>query len=288
MIGQDRYKRRYWVLPQCSGIFVEGTESSEGAKQNRCLLWSLFSVFRIKILTDFFFVFDIVFILCYLGCEVEEEERRRQWATEVIRVKGEQLEQTKPVVSSSTQSTDNDTASQQDKDNLFLQKPGSLSKLSKLLEVGKMGQDSDINTQNSHSFKVPTTASYPSYPASQIVPTQQGLMDKLDTAVPFLLSATQLKSIHWVTQSPQSSLHYDQLSKTLTEKSSQWFSLFPRSPCDESSVTSGSSPPVSSSSPQPIRTKSPSFLSTNPSATDSYNTTPGISNTELPIFQVGG
>uniref|UniRef100_A0A3P8PRB4 Bromodomain adjacent to zinc finger domain 2B n=1 Tax=Astatotilapia calliptera TaxID=8154 RepID=A0A3P8PRB4_ASTCA len=244
MIGQDRYKRRYWVLPQCSGIFVEGTESSEG-----------------------------------------EEERRRQWATEVIRVKGEQLEQTNPVVSSSTQSTDNDTASQQDKDNLFLQKPGSLSKLSKLLEVGKMGQDSDINTQNSHSFKVPTTASYPSYPASQIVPTQQGLMDKLDTAVPFLLSATQLKSIHWVTQSPQSSLHYDQLSKTLTEKSSQWFSLFPRSPCDESSVTSGSSPPVSSSSPQPIRTKSPSFLSTNPSATDSYNTTPGISNTELPIFQ---
>uniref|UniRef100_A0A3P8PR94 Bromodomain adjacent to zinc finger domain 2B n=1 Tax=Astatotilapia calliptera TaxID=8154 RepID=A0A3P8PR94_ASTCA len=209
MIGQDRYKRRYWVLPQCSGIFVEGTESSEGAKQNQCLLWSLFSV--------------------------------------------------------STQSTDNDTASQQDKDNLFLQKPGSLSKLSKLLEVGKMGQDSDINTQNSHSFKVPTTASYPSYPASQIVPTQQGLMDKLDTAVPFLLSATQLKSIHWVTQSPQSSLHYDQLSKTLTEKSSQWFSLFPRSPCDESSVTSGSSPPVSSSSPQPIRTKSPSFLSTNPS-----------------------
>lgn len=238
-----------------------------------------------------FSFFDIIFISCYLGCEVEEEERRRQWATEVIRVKEEQLEETKPVVSSCTQSTDSDTTipeSQQDKDNLFLQKPGSLSKLSKLLEVGKMGQDSDINTQNSHSVKVPTTASYPSYPASQIVPTQQGLMDKLDTAVPFLLSATQLKSIHWVTQSPQSSLHYEQLSTTLTEKSSQWFSLFPRSPCDESSVTSGSSPPVSSSSPQPIRTKSPSFLSTNPSATDSYNSTPGISNTELPVFQVGG
>uniref|UniRef100_A0A669BL35 Bromodomain adjacent to zinc finger domain 2B n=1 Tax=Oreochromis niloticus TaxID=8128 RepID=A0A669BL35_ORENI len=224
MIGQDRYKRRYWVLPQCGGIFVEGTESSEGAIQNR--------------------------------------------------LKEEQLEETKPVVSSCTQSTDSDTTmpeSQQDKDNLFLQKPGSLSKLSKLLEVGKMGQDSDINTQNSHSVKVPTTASYPSYPASQIVPTQQGLMDKLDTAVPFLLSATQLKSIHWVTQSPQSRLHYEHLSKTLTEKSSQWFSLFPRSPCDESSVTSGSSPPVSSSSPQPIRTKSPSFLSTNPSCMHFYS-----------------
>lgn len=33
-IGQDRYKRRYWVLPQCGGVFVEGMESVEGAKQN--------------------------------------------------------------------------------------------------------------------------------------------------------------------------------------------------------------------------------------------------------------
>ena len=28
--GQDRYKRRYWVLPQCGGIYVEGMESGEG------------------------------------------------------------------------------------------------------------------------------------------------------------------------------------------------------------------------------------------------------------------
>jgi len=27
--GQDRYRRRYWVLPKCGGIFVEGLESSE-------------------------------------------------------------------------------------------------------------------------------------------------------------------------------------------------------------------------------------------------------------------
>ncbi|XP_064419840.1 bromodomain adjacent to zinc finger domain protein 2B isoform X20 [Latimeria chalumnae] len=29
MFGQDRYKRRYWVLPQCGGVFVEGMESGE-------------------------------------------------------------------------------------------------------------------------------------------------------------------------------------------------------------------------------------------------------------------
>ncbi|XP_030614359.1 bromodomain adjacent to zinc finger domain protein 2B isoform X2 [Archocentrus centrarchus] len=249
MIGQDRYKRRYWVLPQCGGIFVEGMESGE-------------------------------------GYEVEEE-RRRQRATEVISVKEEQLEEIKPVVSSSTQSTDSGGTMperRQDKDNLFLQKPGCLSKLSKLFEVAKMAQNSDINAQNHHFVKVPTAA-YLSYPASQIVPIQQGLMDKTDTAVSSLLSAIRLKSSRWVTNSPQSSFHYDQLSKILTEKSNQWFSLFPRSPCDESSVTSGSSPPVSSSSPQPIRTKSPSFLSTNSSATDICDSTAGIINTQLHILQ---
>ncbi len=28
-LGQDRYRRRYWVLHQCGGVFVEGMESSE-------------------------------------------------------------------------------------------------------------------------------------------------------------------------------------------------------------------------------------------------------------------
>ena len=27
--GQDRYRRRYWILPKCGGIFVEGLESAE-------------------------------------------------------------------------------------------------------------------------------------------------------------------------------------------------------------------------------------------------------------------
>uniref|UniRef100_A0A3Q1B8Q5 Bromodomain adjacent to zinc finger domain 2B n=1 Tax=Amphiprion ocellaris TaxID=80972 RepID=A0A3Q1B8Q5_AMPOC len=223
MIGQDRYKRRYWVLPRCGGIFVEGMESGEGANQN-------------------------------------------------------------------SQSTDGDTnipGSHQDKDNLFLQKPGSLSKLSELLEVAKMAQDSDFNTQNSNSAEVSTTASYPSYPTSKTVTAQQGLLGKADTSVLSLLSASQLKNSPWMTCSPQSSLHYDQLSKILTEKNNQWFSLLPRSPCDESSVTSGSSPPASSSSPQPIRAKSPSFLSPNPLDTASYNMIAGIDNMQSPILQVG-
>lgn len=223
-----------------------------------------------------------------------EREKKRQRAAQVIRVKEEQLEEAeKPVVSSPAQSTDGDATtpeSQQDKDslNLFLQKPGSFSKLSKLLEVAKMAQDSDINSHNSHSAKVPSAASYPSYPSSQTATTQQGLIDKTDTSVPSLLSAPQIKSSPWIACSPQSILHDDQLSKILTEKSNQWFSLLPRSPCDESSVTSGSSPLASSSPLQTIGTKSPSSLSPNPPATASSGAPAGINNMQSSVLQVGG
>ncbi|XP_036965556.1 bromodomain adjacent to zinc finger domain protein 2B isoform X8 [Acanthopagrus latus] len=238
-IGQDRYKRRYWVLPQCGGIFVEGMESVE-------------------------------------GYEEAEKEKKRPRTAQVIRVKEEQPEETKKL------GTDGDatrTESQQDQDslNLFLQKPGSFSKLSKLLKVAKMAQDSDINSHNSLSAKVPTTASYPSYPTSQTATSQPGLMDKTDTS-PF-------KSNPWITSSPQSILHEDQLSKVLTEKSNQWFSLFPRSPCDEDSVTSGSSPPASSSPLQTISTKSPSSLSPNPSAASSSGAPAGINNMQSSVLQ---
>ncbi|XP_074515535.1 bromodomain adjacent to zinc finger domain protein 2B-like isoform X3 [Sebastes fasciatus] len=249
-IGQDRYKRRYWVFPQCSGVFVEGMESCEGSEE-------------------------------------AEKEKKRQWTAQVIRVKEEQQEETKkPVVSSPAQSTDGDTStpeSQQDKDslNLFLQKPGSFSKLSKLLEVAKMAQDSF----NSRSAKVHTTASYPSYPTSQTATTQQGLTDKTDSSVLSLLSAHQLRSSPWITCSPQSILHEDQLSKMLMEKSNQWFSLLPRSPCDESSFTSDSSPPASSSPQQTFGTKSPSSLSPNPLATASSSAPAGINNMQPSVLQ---
>uniref|UniRef100_UPI0037E82B33 bromodomain adjacent to zinc finger domain protein 2B n=1 Tax=Semicossyphus pulcher TaxID=241346 RepID=UPI0037E82B33 len=223
-IGQDRYKRRYWVLPKCCAIFVEGMESCEGFE------------------------------------EVETEKRQRP--AQVVRVKEEQLEDTN---NPEVPSTDGDTTtpeSQRDKDslNLFLQKPGSFSKLSKLLEVAKMAPDSDVDSHN-HSARVPTTESHPSYPTPQTATaTQQGLIDKTDTSVP-----PQLKGRHLPL------LHDEQLAKILTEKSNQWFSLLPRSPCDESSVTSGSSPQASSSPLQSISNKSPSSLSPDRLATDNSN-----------------
>ncbi|KAM3607451.1 uncharacterized protein V6R79_008004 [Siganus canaliculatus] len=248
-IGQDRYRRRYWVLQPCGEIYVEGMESGE-------------------------------------GYEEDEAEKKRQTTCAAVQVKQEPQEETNMLVDlSPTQNADGNTItpdSLQDKDslNLFLQKPGSLSKLGKLLEVAKLTQSSDINSHNSHSAKVPSATSYLPYPTTPTATSQQGLTDKTDTPVPSLL-----KSSLWQTCGTAPILPDDQLSKILTEKSNQWFSLFPRAPCDESSVTLGSSPPVSSSPLQAVSSKSFSTHSSNPPALASCRVPAGINNMQSPFFQ---
>lgn len=29
-LGMDRFRRRYWAVPSCGGVYVEGAESTEG------------------------------------------------------------------------------------------------------------------------------------------------------------------------------------------------------------------------------------------------------------------
>ncbi|XP_028991601.1 bromodomain adjacent to zinc finger domain protein 2B isoform X2 [Betta splendens] len=245
-IGQDRYKRRYWLLPQCGGVFVEGMESGEG--------W-----------------------------EEVEREKKRQRAAQDFSVKEEQ----NPAGSSTPQSPVGHPAAsgQQDSLNLFLQKPGSLSNLSKLLEEAKTTQDANTD-MNSH--KVSASASYPLYPCSQgglthsppSVTYQQVISaNKTDTPVPSLLRAPQLKGSPWLTCSPQRVPHDDQLTKILN---SQWFSLLPRSPCDEASLTSSctsvsSSPHIST---KPLSSPSPTSV-----ATTNYSASAGINNLPSPVIQ---
>lgn len=205
-----------------------------------------------------------------------EREKKQQRATQDVGVKEEQYEQ-KPAGSSPPQSNPA-ASSHQDSLNLFLQKPGSLSNLSKLLEEAKTSQDSDIDANN---YKYSTNASYPLYPCSQrglthsppSVTYQQVISaNKTDAS---LLSDPQLRSCPWMSCSPQHLLHYDQLTKTLKEKNSQWFSLLPRFPCDEASVASGSC----TSSTKPLS-------SPNSSATLNYSAAAGINNLSSSVLQV--
>ncbi|XP_056322058.1 bromodomain adjacent to zinc finger domain protein 2B [Danio aesculapii] len=153
MLGQDRYKRRYWALPQCGGVFVEALESGDGPEEL-------------------------------------QRERERMKNAPLVQVKEEPSEE-QEIKYNTTEIKHNPT---QDVDslNLFLQKPGSFSKLNRLLEGSKL------------------RASLPSSPDPE------------------------------ANNSYLSNGRNDQLFKVLTERSAQWFSLLPRSPCDGSSLTESS------------------------------------------------
>lgn len=134
---------------------------------------------------------------------------------------------------------------QQSNDDNDLQK--SLSKLGKLHEAAKMEQYSNINAQRTHSTRVSITEPSHSHCTSQT--------DK--TSLSSVLCAAQFNN-NYITYSPQSTQPH-QLPKVFTEKSSEWFSLLPRSPCDDFSVVSNTSCPAFFPSSQLIRTKPSSF-----------------------------
>ncbi|KAM6176071.1 bromodomain adjacent to zinc finger domain protein 2B isoform 2-T2 [Erethizon dorsatum] len=223
MFGQDRYRRRYWILPQCGGIFVEGMESGE-------------------------------------GLEEIAKEREKFKNAESIQIKEEMFETSgDPLNCSNTDHCEQkEDLKEKDNTNLFLQKPGSFSKLSKLLEVAKMSPESDVMTPKPNVSANGCTLSYQNSGKHSLgsIPSTatQNNMEKTDSNLFNPGSGVPGKFY--------SPLPSDQLLKTLTEKNRQWFSLLPRTPCDDTSltcadmstaslVTPQSQPPPKSPSPAP-------------------------------------
>ncbi|XP_064340902.1 bromodomain adjacent to zinc finger domain protein 2B isoform X16 [Camelus dromedarius] len=224
MFGQDRYRRRYWILPQCGGIFVEGMESGEGLE------------------------------------EIAKEREKLKMA-ESIQIKEEIFETSEDTLNCSNPDhcEQKENPKEKDNPNLFLQKPGSFSKLSKLLEVAKMPPESDVMTPKPNSSANGCTLSYQnsgkhSLGSIQSTATQSN-MEKTDSNNLFSTGSSGPGKFY-------SPLPNDQLLKTLTEKNRQWFSLLPRTPCDDTSlthadmsaaslVTPQSQPPSMSPSPAP-------------------------------------
>ncbi|XP_055456943.1 bromodomain adjacent to zinc finger domain protein 2B isoform X4 [Psammomys obesus] len=220
MFGQDRYRRRYWILPQCGGIFVEGMESGEGLE------------------------------------EIAKEKEKLKKA-ESLQIKEEVLETPLDALNCST--TDHceqkDDLKEKDSTNLFLQKPGSFSKLSKLLEVAKMPPELDVITPPKASVSTNGCALPPPSSGKHAL----GALGSLPAAAPGAGKAdAALFSPGSGCAKFYSPLPNDQLLKTLTEKNRQWFSLLPKTPCDDTSLTQADAsaapqaqPPSKSPSPAP-------------------------------------
>ncbi|NXC65871.1 BAZ2B protein, partial [Anhinga anhinga] len=211
MFGQDRYRRRYWILPQCGGIFVEGMESGEGLEEI-----------------------------------AKEKEKLKK--VESMHIKEEEFEtEEKLHCLNTTHCEQKEDLKEKDNTNLFLQKPGSFSKLSKLLEVAKMPPESDVMSPKPNgSAANGCTLSYPSNSKNSLCSLQptvsQSTIEKSDSNNLFSPNASGTGKFYSSPLIPN-----DQLLKTLTEKSRQWFSLLPRIPCDDMSVTHIDTPATTSS-----------------------------------------
>ncbi|XP_006766523.1 PREDICTED: bromodomain adjacent to zinc finger domain protein 2B isoform X6 [Myotis davidii] len=222
MFGQDRYRRRYWILPQCGGIFVEGMESGE-------------------------------------GLEEIAKEREKLKKAESIQIKEEIFETSEDTLNCSNPDhcEQKEDPKEKDNTNLFLQKPGSFSKLSKLLEVAKMPPESDVTTPKPNNSASGCTVSYQNSGKHSVGSVQstatQSSLEKADSNNLFSAGSGGPGKFY-------SPLPNDQLLKTLTEKNRQWFSLLPRTPCDDTSLTHADPPAASAATPQsqpPSKSPSP-------------------------------
>ncbi|NXL25047.1 BAZ2B protein, partial [Setophaga kirtlandii] len=211
MFGQDRFRRRYWILPQCGGIFVEGMESGEGLEE----------------------------------IAKEKEKLKKE---ESMHIKEEEFESEEKLhCLATTHCEQKENLKEKDSTNLFLQKPGSFSKLSKLLEVAKMPPESDtVSPKPIGSAANGCTLSYPNNSKNSVCglqpPAPQGSVEKPECNNPFGPGAGGPGRLCSPALAPG-------------ERGRQWFSLVPRVPCDDASLAlldaPQSQPPSGSPSPVP-------------------------------------
>lgn len=154
---------------------------------------------------------------------------------------------------------------QQDNDsfNLFLQKPSSFSKLSKLLEVAKKSRNDPQGV----------ISSVPHLPSKASIVSPNSLSTNLNQEIKSEVSTLLLSSAH--IDSQQNHLHSGQLYRALAEKHAHWFSLLPRSPCDDFSLTTSSTNPSSSSA------KASSSATSNSMTPSTFSLSSGNSQSQL-------
>uniref|UniRef100_A0A8C9SS80 Bromodomain adjacent to zinc finger domain 2B n=1 Tax=Scleropages formosus TaxID=113540 RepID=A0A8C9SS80_SCLFO len=208
--GQDRYRRRYWVLPQCGAVFVEGPGGREGEEPESERLEGL------------------------------GEDQLKEEPVEPLEEKA--LDATGDVTSEGGSVL---TEEEKVSPNLFLQKPGSSPTLGKLLEgPGPQKQNGLLETvtvTTSSSSRSDAQMALPSSPTEVVL--------ALAAAAAAAAAQQRPPGTGWALQPG------DQPFRKLTEKSGTWFCLLPRSPCDDTSLTTAPAPPKTP--PQPPSSSSP-------------------------------
>uniref|UniRef100_A0AAR2JDH0 Bromodomain adjacent to zinc finger domain, 2Ba n=1 Tax=Pygocentrus nattereri TaxID=42514 RepID=A0AAR2JDH0_PYGNA len=220
--GQDRYRRRYWVLPQCGGVFIEGLESGEGPEEL-------------------------------------EKEREMLQNFEAVQVKEEPQEELQPQEVQSQVKQEEELVEAQQTEPTSSESPLLKESPNMALEVTALCHNS--NGCPATVAPVATSARSPNHSTSKPMVLCSVPVDPMVPVPQFGVPLPPQFGVPPSLQQQQAQLFSnDQLLRVLTERSGHWFSLLPRSPCDDSSLTQPPTPPQSS--PQPnnalnIRSRSP-------------------------------
>uniref|UniRef100_A0A8C1LMW2 Bromodomain adjacent to zinc finger domain, 2Ba n=1 Tax=Cyprinus carpio TaxID=7962 RepID=A0A8C1LMW2_CYPCA len=210
--GQDRYRRRYWVLPQCGGVYIEGLESGEGVEELE-----------------------------------KERERLRNFP---VRVKEEPKEevlqhhQHDEIQGAVKEEVKQEEEKPIDPDNELHPSQSPQCQELPRTPVGAKGLCHTHNGCPATVAMETTSASSPAHSPTTSKLTEASSPSAEHTIPPPL----QLGIPAHILQPQTQLLANDQLLKVLSERSGHWFSLLPRSPCDDTSLIQPSAHPQSSPS----------------------------------------
>ncbi|XP_066519299.1 bromodomain adjacent to zinc finger domain protein 2B [Hoplias malabaricus] len=246
--GQDRYRRRYWVLPQCGGVFIEGLESGEGPEElekERERLQN-FEAVQIK--------------------EEPQEELQQQEEEEQSQVKQEEepIEGVKEEDEKLPPEADEELC---EEGHVCASSPSNLEEKEELQTEPTPSESPPLkecpdtpdevaglcHTPNGCPETVTAATTSATSPTHSTSKPMVLCGAPVDPTVPVPQFEVPLPPQFGVAMSLQQQqiqlLGNDQLLRVLTERSGHWFSLLPRSPCDDSSLTQPPTPPQAS--PQP-------------------------------------
>ncbi|XP_072539739.1 bromodomain adjacent to zinc finger domain protein 2B isoform X3 [Salminus brasiliensis] len=255
--GQDRYRRRYWVLPQCGGVFIEGMESGEGLEELEKERERLQN-------------FEAVQIKEEPQEELQQPEVQSQVKQEEEHVVGVKQEDEKlPMDANQERCRQGDACASppkklQEKEVEQPEPTSSQSPPLKELSSTPIEVTALCHTPNGCPETVsplPASATSPTHSTSKLTALCSTPADPIASVPQFEVPPPPQFGVPLSLQQQQAQLlGNDQLLRVLTERSGHWFSLLPRSPCDDSSLTQPPTPPQAS--PQPnsaphVRARSP-------------------------------
>ncbi|XP_056605644.1 bromodomain adjacent to zinc finger domain protein 2B isoform X4 [Triplophysa dalaica] len=233
--GQDRYRRRYWVLPQCGGVYIEAMESGEGLEELEKERERLKNFQAVQVKEE----------PQEELTEHQEEDEEEEEEIPAVPLKEEELKQEDKLV---------DPHQETDKEMRF----SPLKELQGTEPVTTPPQPPKLHPSTSPACQeLPhtpaglrvvatdtTSASSPARSPTTSKLTEGGSPGPEHSVPPPL----QLSVPAHVLQPHAQLLPTDQLLRVLGERSGHWFSLLPRSPCDDTSLSQPKTPPPTSTS----------------------------------------